>query len=147
MFREHLCSESVPIFVSFQVLQSDMDALKTELLAKDHAIRRLESDNERLKRQKSEQSETLQKLKESSTALREDMESMLSRHREELEAMERGQQSMTKENDALRSEIGKLKDRRTELLSQIKMLSDVSEEWEERFNRLQVCVGAMMTGC
>ena len=63
-------------------------------MAKEHAIRRLEADNDRMKRQKVEQTESLDKLKESSTALREDMEAMLSRHREELEAMELRQQVM-----------------------------------------------------
>ena len=82
------------INVQNQVLQSDVDELRAELVAKEHAIRRLEADNDRMKRQKVEQTESLDKLKESSTALREDMEAMLSRHREELEAMELRQQVM-----------------------------------------------------
>ena len=78
----------------------------------------------------------MDKLKESSNNLRIEMEEMLTKHKKELENLEISQNKKITELKELKENISNLKSGKRELLSQIKMLSDVNEEWEEKYKLL-----------
>ena len=132
----HSQNNSTNLLATNEVLQSDINKLKEEIVSKDKTIKRLSIENDKLSKQNVEFGVNLDKLKESSNNLRIEMEEILNKHKEELENIELEENKKLDEITELNDNINKLKSGRRDLLSQIKMLSDVNEEWEERYNKL-----------
>merc|ERR1712173_74316 len=91
-------------------------------------------------------------MRDDAQRMRTEMDALLKKHRQELEEIEaahRDESEMAKENDrkqilalnedivTYKNDIAKLGNGRTDLLQQIKMLSDVNEEWEQKFTVLE----------
>lgn len=132
----HSQNSSTNLIATNEVLQSDINKLKEEIVSKDKTIKKLTIENDKLSKQNIEFGKNLDKLKESSNNLRQEMEEILNKHKEELENIEIEQNKKNDEITELNDNISKLKSGRRDLLSQIKILSDVNEEWEERYNKL-----------
>jgi len=134
-----------------EVLQNDVDRLKSELLSKENIIKKRSIENEKLQKQNEEYAQKLEKLKQSSSALRKEMEDMLREHQQQLERVEmehKREMEQVADHDKLlilqlqedtttyRSETDKLKIGRTALLEEIKTLSEIKDEWEEKYKQL-----------
>ena len=129
-------NNSTNLLATNEVLQSDINKLKEEIISKDKIIKKLSIENDKLSKQNIEFGINLDKLKESSNNLRIEMEEILNKHKFELENIEIEENKKLDEITELNDNISKLKIGRRDLLSQIKILSDVNEEWEERYNKI-----------
>ena len=84
MYNQNNANEE-ELMATNEVLQTDLDKLKTEMVSKENIIKKLTIENDKLLKTNNEFIDKLDKLKESSTNLRTEMEEILIKHKEELE--------------------------------------------------------------